>query len=172
MFHELNLSRSGASDEEITQGFDALVSGGLIVSGHLRRIKGPAGYGRELIAKEFYTPVSTGARVCGGFTYPPNPPCAANEFCDPPPNTCFVADLPGTCKPVEAACPEIYDPVCGCDGRTYSNECFRLMAGVALDHPGACEDADPCGAVTCGAGTTCCNPVLGICTPPGVACIQ
>ena len=41
LFHELNLSRSGASDEEITQGFDALVSGGLIVSGHLRRIKGP-----------------------------------------------------------------------------------------------------------------------------------
>jgi hypothetical protein len=29
---------------------------------------------------------------------------------------------------------------------------------------------EKCGATTCGAGTSCCNPLAGICTPPGMAC--
>ena len=29
-----------------------------------------------------------------------------------------------------------------------------------------------CGSVTCGAGLVCCNPVMGICTKPGMMCIQ
>jgi hypothetical protein len=172
LLHDVNLGAFGASDDEIAQGLVALHSGGLIVSGYQRRFKGLAGLGRVLIAQEFYTRVTAEPRVCGGFTFPPNPPCQADEFCDPPPDSCFIADLPGTCTPVDEACPEIYDPVCGCDGQTYSSDCVRLMARVALSHPGECEGGGTCGATVCAPGTTCCNPLSGLCTPPGVPCIQ
>ncbi|MCA9562937.1 MAG: hypothetical protein KC561_05580 [Myxococcales bacterium] len=53
-------------------------------------------------------------------------------------NMCF-ADQMGVCvRPQTGACTRDYRPVCGCDGRTYSNDCVRRHAGVALDYTGAC----------------------------------
>ena len=39
----------------------------------------------------------------------------------------------------EVACILTYDPVCGVNGRTYSNSCFAGVAGVEVAHQGECK---------------------------------
>ena len=39
--------------------------------------------------------------------------------------------------------PEIFDPVCGCDNRTYANRCEAYAAGVSGAHEGVCG-GNPC----------------------------
>ena len=73
--------------------------------------------------------------VCGGIA---GVPCPDGEVCDLPAGQCNSADLQGVCVDRPELCPEIYDPVCGCDGKTYSNDCHRLMAGVQKNHDGEC----------------------------------
>lgn len=81
-------------------------------------------------------PCSSGGAVCGGILGTPceNP----NEFCKLNVGEC-CCDFQGVCTPFPMACPLVFDPVCGCDGMTYTNSCFADAAGVSIDHLGACE---------------------------------
>ena len=46
--------------------------------------------------------------------------------------------LEGTCSAKTEYCTYEYAPVCGCDKKTYANDCLRKQAKVALYHKGVC----------------------------------
>jgi len=77
----------------------------------------------------------TECEVCGGIA---GIPCTdPRDYCKLNDGEC-CCDFQGICATRPDACIEIFEPVCGCDGETYSNSCFAEMAGVSVDHAGEC----------------------------------
>lgn len=138
----VDLSDSCANDRQVAAAYDALATPtGILVDGSDGWVSGPGGRMKELAGSDFYLrvePADAGPRACGGFI---GRGCDGGEYCDiTVPNACRGADLPGVCKPIPQMCTQLYQPVCGCDGTTYSNDCFRVAALVQLDHTGACAE--------------------------------
>ncbi len=76
---------------------------------------------------------------CGGLA---GASCAAGKYCEYPEALCGVFDLLGTCLDIPQTCTAEVDEVCGCDGKTYVNDCQRQLAQAHKAYDGACEG--PC----------------------------
>jgi len=84
--------------------------------------------------------------------------CGNNEFCsreDPSSGLgCGVDDSAGSCVVRPGVCTAPARPVCGCDLKTYDNDCEAHAAGVSVAKLGACG---PPNQVGCDARTVTCK---------------
>ena len=72
--------------------------------------------------------------ACGG---PRGVRCDPDLFCETEPSSCGPGN--STCSRKPQTCTADYNPVCGCNNRTYSNDCERQRSGVSKKHDGACQ---------------------------------
>jgi len=71
-------------------------------------------------------------------------PCPTDTFCKLDTGACLTksAVLFGLCAPRSEHCNMMYDPVCGCNDKTYGNSCIAETAGVSISRRGDCTKPD------------------------------
>jgi hypothetical protein len=67
--------------------------------------------------------------------------CDKGLWCDPPGGMC--GSTTGVCVAIPRLCfarksSTSFKPVCGCNGKTYSSDCFRRAYKVGKNHDGKC----------------------------------
>ncbi|MEO8604001.1 MAG: hypothetical protein ABI629_15605 [bacterium] len=64
-----------------------------------------------------------------------NSDCAPQTYCDHPLGQCSGS---GQCRTRLFECPALWNPACGCDGRSYESACNAEVLGVDAAHLGSC----------------------------------
>jgi hypothetical protein len=71
-------------------------------------------------------------------------------------------DTEGACALAPFECDNTYDPVCGCDGVIYWNDCLRQRDGISSSVPGQCTGGAPF--------SICGGPGRVLCPSPDAVC--
>ena len=66
--------------------------------------------------------------------------CGSTDFCEFKEGTCGDQGA-GHCMVKPEVCTQQFQPVCGCDGKTYGNACQASQAGVSVRSQGECPGA-------------------------------
>ncbi len=98
-----------------------------------------------------------GECACGG---PNQTPCEQGRYCELAVGACLGPNPTGRCKTIPASCSNVQSPVCGCDGKTYSNVCVAAQNQMSVTGTQMCNtvpdggtpDSGPDAAGTGGAG--------------------
>lgn len=61
--------------------------------------------------------------------------CLASQFCE----LGFCSSEKGRCVDIPEMCPSLWQPVCGCDDKIYSNDCSRRVSKVSKKHDNSCN---------------------------------
>jgi len=87
-----------------------------------------------VIACDVQSEVAKAGEVCGGELA-----CEQGHFCQYQPGSCGDDGAKGKCEKLAEICTMIFMPVCGCDGKTYSNACEAASNGVSVRSQEKCE---------------------------------
>lgn len=99
--------------------------------------------------------------------------CEDNEFCDFPDDICGAADGTGVCRPRPGDCPDIYMPVCACNGEVQSSACDANAVGFDVNRLGGCTppaDMFACGFLFCSTTQYCRVIIDDTGMPPAYEC--
>jgi len=96
--------------------------------------------------KDSSTSADEATTPCTYFNAGNDEGCGSGDMCKIATGNCMlmIASQEGVCITPPEMCTFNFDPVCGCDGVSHSNECVALGSGVNVQFPGCCPDDEEC----------------------------